>query len=75
MTPEQFNQISANLHTDAEMLHRFVAEAVRVRSENERLTAELDQLRAGLDGLLEKLRDDQAAEVVRVTGTTQWPGE
>lgn len=50
--------------------------------DNARLTAELDELRSGLDGLLEKLRDDEvprrwyeAAEVVRVAGPSVWPGE
>lgn len=46
-----------------------------LRVANERLTAELDQFRTGPDDLLEKLRDDEAAEVVRVTGRSEWPGE
>lgn len=46
-----------------------------LRVANERLAAELDQLRAGLDDLLEKLRQDEAEEVVRGTGRSMWPGE
>lgn len=79
------------------IIHELIAEVERLQSgldsaislhmmDNqtiERLTAELDALRAGLDGLLEKLRDDEAAElrpepvegVVRVTGRSEWPGE
>lgn len=76
MTPEQFEEVAANLaagfYTDAETLRWFVAEAVELRSKNDRLTAELDQLRWGLDELLAKLREDESA-VVRAR--SEWPGE
>lgn len=71
-------QLKADLaagRTDTRRIEKLIAEVEWLQTANERLTAELDALRAGLDDLLEKLRDDEAAEVVRVTGRSLWPGE
>jgi hypothetical protein len=62
MTPEEFDEVLANLSAgvqiDAKTLQRFVEEAVRITRQATRLSAslaqvqkELDELRRGLDAL------------------------
>jgi hypothetical protein len=50
MTPEEFDEVLANLsagfYADADTLRRFVEEAVRLTGEVKRLQAELDELKA-----------------------------
>jgi hypothetical protein len=55
MTPEEFDEVLANLsagfYADADTLRRFVEEAVRLTAEVKRLKAEIESLRASLDKL------------------------
>ncbi len=53
MTPEQFDQIAANLadgfYGKSKLLRQFGAEALRLQAEVERLQAEVEALRLKLD--------------------------